>query len=99
MRPSLEYVLKRREVDDGQLTEDGEGDGDDEEAVGGEADLGEDEALLRPRTQRVEHVEEDETGEGHRCVPRRHLAVLHHLSEHPQGAADNDGRRQQHVQD
>ena len=36
---SLENVLQRREVDDGQLAEDGEGDGDDEEAVGGQTDL------------------------------------------------------------
>ena len=52
MRPSLEYVLQRREVDDGQLAEDGEGDGDQEEPVRGQADLGEDEALLRPRAKR-----------------------------------------------
>ena len=52
-----------------------------------------------PGAECVEHVEEDEAGEGHGGVPRRHLAVLHHLPEHPQRPADDDGRRQQHVQD
>ena len=43
---SLKDVLQRRQVDDGELPEDGEGNGDDEEFVGGETDLGHDEALL-----------------------------------------------------
>ena len=63
------------------------------------ADLCEDESLLGPGAECVEHVEEDEAGEGHGGVPRRHLAVLHHLPEHPQRPADYHRRRQQHVQD
>ena len=56
-------------------------------------------SCLRARAEGVEHVEEDEAGEGHGGVARRHLAVLHHVPEHPQRAADDDRRREQHVQD
>ena len=48
---SLKDVLQRRQVDDGELPEDGESDGDDKELVGGEAHFGQDEALLN-----IEHM-------------------------------------------
>ena len=49
----LEDVLQRREVDDGELAEDGERDGDDEHAVRGQTHLGQDQALLRPEKAAV----------------------------------------------
>ena len=41
--------------------------------VGEESDLEGDEPVLRPRSQRVEHVEEDKGREGHSVVAGGHL--------------------------
>ena len=43
--------------------------------VGEEPDLRGDEPVLRPRRERVEHVEEDEGREGHGVVVEGHLQV------------------------
>ena len=37
---------------------------------------------LRSATECVEHVEEDETGEGHSCVSRSHFVVTHLKHQH-----------------
>jgi hypothetical protein len=48
--------------------------------------------LLNPVPERVEHVEEDEAGEGHGDVARGHLAVFESLVEDQEGTRDNDAK-------
>jgi len=64
----LENHLQRRKVDDQHLSNDREGDGQQEHAVGGQSD-GEYAFCLRAAGKRIEHVEEHEASEGHGRVP------------------------------
>ena len=66
--------MKEREIYDEKLAEYGSSDGDEKEFVCGEAD-GKYRLGLRSRRQRVEHIEEHETSERHRCVPVKWIQV------------------------
>jgi hypothetical protein len=79
-RLGLEDALERGKVDDEGLAEQAASHGVVEHLVLAEADLAAQHALgLGAARERVEHVEEDEAGEGHGGVARGHDAVYAHF--------------------
>lgn len=83
----LEDPLERREVDDEQLADEGEADGREKRPVGRQAD-DERGLCLGAAGQSVEHVKEDEAGEGHGRVARGDDVVGHFPHEDEHGAGD-----------
>lgn len=73
-RLSLEHPLQRRKVYDQHLSDQTQGHSDQEHLIGEQSHL-EHGFRLRPTRERVEHVEENEAGEGHRRVARGYSVV------------------------
>lgn len=89
-RLRLKNPLQERQIDDRHLARQAAGDSVIEHLIGKQADLAAQDALgLAAAGQGVEHVEEDEAGEGHGGVAGRDGVVDGHL-------ADVDGERAEH---
>ncbi len=89
-RLRLEDALQERQIDDSHLARQAAGDGIIEHLIREQADFAAQDTLgLAAARQGVEHVEEDEAGEGHGGVAGRDGVVDGHL-------ADVDGERAEH---
>lgn len=93
---SLENHLKRRKINDSELTQYRAGHSNQKHFVCKKSD-GEDGFRLRAAAERVKHVKENEASERHGCVAFRYLLVAHFPFKHPQSASDDYKRREQYI--
>jgi hypothetical protein len=90
-RLGLEDALQRREVDDHELAQETARDGVVEHLVAEDLDLArEDRFAFGAARQRVEHIEENEAGEGHGGVAGGDFAVVAHFAVVCEERAEHD---------
>jgi hypothetical protein len=87
----LENALQDRKVNDGHLAQEASANREIKHPIAKQLHLAARDALIRrPTRQGIEHIEEDETGEGHGRVARRDFSVRHFARIHEQCAEHDD---------